>query len=128
MQTDVMIMSIMNFGDNKMAEKRYVVKDNWIEDRYIGKLLNIDFNTITDAVLCCDLLNDMENKKMEYVKRSSKYLEENELLKKGMIGVVDRYIKNVECNPPSSARTYGKIKGALINIREDLRSLIGDLE
>ena len=65
-----------------MTEKRYVVKGNWIEDRCIGKLLNIDFNTITDAVLCCDLLNDIENKKAEYGKIASKYLEENEQLKK----------------------------------------------
>ena len=54
--------------------------------------------------------------------------KKNGELKKGMIGVVDRYIKNVECNPPSSARTYRKIKGALINIREDLRNLIGRFE
>lgn len=54
--------------------------------------------------------------------------QENKQLKKGMIEVVDRYIKNVECNPPSSLRTYEKIKGALINIREDLRDLISDLE
>ena len=58
----------------------------------------------------------------------NKLHDENNQLKKGMIGVVDRYIKNVECNPPSSLRTYGKIKGALINIREDLRSLISDFE
>lgn len=58
----------------------------------------------------------------------NKLHDENNQLKKGMIGVVDRYIKNVECNPPSSLRTYGKIKGALVNIREDLRSLIGDFE
>lgn len=55
-------------------------------------------------------------------------LNENEQLKKGMIGVVDRYIKNVDCNPPSSTRTYVKIKGALMNIREDLRDLIEDLK
>ena len=54
--------------------------------------------------------------------------DENEGLKKGMIGVVDRYIRNVDCNPPSSSRTYIKIKGALMNIREDLRDLIGDFE
>lgn len=54
--------------------------------------------------------------------------DENEQLKKGMIEVVDRYIKNVDCNPPSSTRTYMKIKGALLNIREDLRDLIGDLD
>lgn len=64
----------------------------------------------------------------EYSRKAKELEKENEQLKKGMIGVVDRYIKNVECNPPSSARTYGKIKGALINIREDLRDLIGDLE
>lgn len=64
----------------------------------------------------------------EVVEILNKLNDENEQLKKGMIGVVDRYIKNVECNPPSSARTYMKIKKALINIREDLRDLIGDLE
>ena len=64
----------------------------------------------------------------EYLKKINELADENEQLKKGMIGVVDRYIKNVECNPPSSVRTYGKIKGALVNIREDLRSLIGDFE
>ena len=68
----------------------------------------------SSASSLCDLLNQLN--------------DENEELKKGMIGVVDRYIKNVDCNPPTSARTYGKIKGALMNIREDLRDLIGDLE
>ena len=45
-----------------------------------------------------------------------------------MIRIVDRYIKNVDCNPPSSAHTYMKIKGALLNVREDLRDLLEDLE
>lgn len=57
-----------------------------------------------------------------------KIKKKNEQLKKGMIEVVDRYIRNVEHNPPSSAHTYMKIKGALLNIREDLRDLIGDLD
>lgn len=74
-----------------------------------------------------------ENKKLnalcvEYGFEMGRLEEENEQLKKGMIKVVDRYIKNVDCNPPSSARTYGKIKGALMNIREDLKNLIGDFE
>ncbi len=69
---------------------------------------------ITDDDKIINLLNDL--------------VDENEKLKKGMIRVVDRYIKNVDCNPPSSARTYMKIKGALLNIREDLRDLIEDLE
>lgn len=64
----------------------------------------------------------------ENANRVGKLKKENEELKEGMIRVVDRYIKNVDCNPPSSARTYLKIKGALINIREDLRDLIGDVE
>ena len=68
----------------------------------------------SSASSLCDLLNQLN--------------DENEELKKGMIGVVDRYIKNVECNPPSSAHTYMKIKGALMNIREDLRDLIEDFE
>ena len=65
------------------------------------------------------------NKQNQALKKLKK---ENEQLKKGMIKVVDRYIKNVDCNPPSSAHTYMKIKGALLNIREDLRDLIGDLD
>lgn len=81
MQTNVMIMSIINFEDNKMTEKRFVVKGNWIEDRCIGKLLNIDFNTNADAVLCCDLLNNIENKKLENGRIATKLLEENEQLK-----------------------------------------------
>ena len=54
--------------------------------------------------------------------------DENEQLKKGMIEVVDRYIRNVEHNPPSSARTYLKVKGALDNVREGLRDLLEDFE
>ena len=69
---------------------------------------------ITDDDRIIDLLNDL--------------VDENEQLKKGMIEVVDRYIKNVDCNPPSSTRTYMKIKGALLNIREDLRDLLEDLD
>lgn len=63
----------------------------------------------------------------ENANRVGKLKKENEQLKKGMIGVVDRYIKNVDCNPPSSTHTYMKIKGALMNVREDLRDLIEDL-
>ena len=92
-----------------------------IVDRYESKKKNAiciynDLGVIpfSSASSLCDLLNQLN--------------DENEELKKGMIGVVDRYIKNVECNPPSSARTYMKIKGALINIREDLRNLIEDFE
>ena len=74
-----------------------------------------------------------ENKKLnalcvEYGFEMGRIEEENEQLKEGMIGVVDRYIKNVDCNPPSSAHTYMKIKGALMNVREDLRDLIEDLK
>ena len=73
-----------------------------------------------------------ENKKLnelcvEYGFEMGRLEEENEQLKEGMIGVVDRYIKNVDRNPPSSTHTYMKIKGALMNVREDLRDLIEDL-
>jgi len=78
-----------------------------------------------------DLATKKEDAEYELLHLKEKYeelLEENEQLKKGMIEVVDRYIKNVECNPPSSTQTYMKIKRTLNNIREDLRSLIEDLE
>ena len=115
-------------GSAIMTEKRFIVADRWIKDNCIGAWLNIDFNTITDANLCCDLLNQIEKEKRDNGKIANKLLEENEQLKEGMIGVVDRYIKNVDCNPPSSAHTYMKIKGALLNVREDLRDLLEDLE
>ena len=96
-----------------MIEKRFT----WIKkDVYAPQVVITDSLTEKDLTPtdCYELLN--------------KLAEENEQLKQGMIGVVDRYIKNVDCNPPSSARTYMKIKGALVNIREDLRDLIGDYE
>ena len=113
-----------------MTEKRYSLRinakdkgvkifDNIDEDNW--RVLNLHFNNYDDAQF-------VRSKLIPVVALLNDLSEENEQLKKGMIGVVDRYIKNVECNPPASARTYGKIKGALINIREDLRSLIGDFE
>ena len=60
--------------------KRFSVKDKWIKDNCIGKLLNIDFNTIIDANLCCDLLNQIEDEKKQNGKIASKFLEENEQL------------------------------------------------
>ena len=61
--------------------KRFSVKDKWITDNCIGKLLNIDFNTITDANLCCGLLNQIEDEKKQNGKIASKFFEENEQLK-----------------------------------------------
>lgn len=98
-----------------MTEKRFI---NDIDDGQLidtkGELSTIDYSDKIDFYELWEFLN--------------KLADENEQLKKGMIGVVDRYIKNVECNPPSSVRTHGKIKKALMNIREDLRDLIEDLE
>lgn len=61
--------------------KRFIVKDIWIKDNCIGALLNIDFNTITDANLCCGLLNQIEKEKRNNGKLASKLLEKNEQLK-----------------------------------------------
>lgn len=109
-----------------MTEKRFELKINnngqldivdWYESKKRNAICiynDLGVMPFSSASSLCDLLNQLN--------------DENEELKKGMIGVVDRYIKNVECNPPSSARTYMKIKGALVNIREDLRNLIGRFE
>lgn len=97
-----------------MTRKRFTLT---FDDRIVDNLTNVTHDVHSGYDVAMDLsglLNELS--------------EENEQLKEGMIGVVDRYIKNVECNPPSSARTYLKIKNALINIREDLRDLIGDVE
>lgn len=64
--------------------KRFTVDDRWIKDNCIGALLNIDFNTIADANLCCDLLNQIEKEKRNNGKLASKLLNENEQLKKAM--------------------------------------------
>lgn len=64
-----------------MTEKRFIVNDIWIKDNCMGILLNIDFNTITDANLCCELLNRIEKEKRNNGKLASKLLEENEQLK-----------------------------------------------
>lgn len=103
-----------------MIEKRFTIKSQddlfGVVDNYSADKICVvnGIRTEIETKWLCDVMNDLN--------------DENEELKKGMIGVVDRYIKNVECNPPSSARTYMKIKGALVNIREDLRNLIGRFE
>lgn len=122
-----------------MTEKRFqwvYIKDNTLELRDNG-IVKV-FNNERLEELLNDLVEENEQLKsaLKELKEIGDYQcgrinelsDENERLEKGMIEVVDRYIKNVECNPPSSTRTYMKIKGALINIREDLRDLIGDLE
>lgn len=105
-----------NNGVERVIKKRFTddgieeIENQSFTDNLTGKIYWID-NGLDEIV---ELLNKLH--------------DENEQLKEGMIGVVDRYIKNVDCNPPSSTRTYMKIKGALLNIREDLRDLIEDLE
>ena len=69
--------------------KRFIVNDRWIKDNCIGALLNIDFNTITDANLCCDLLNQIEKEKRNDGKLASKLLEENEQLKSTIKEVIE---------------------------------------
>ena len=93
----------------------------------LNSVLNFDFGIcdygepIGSLRNTCELLNELHEENL-------KLNDENEKLKKGMIRVVDRYIKNVECNPLSYAQPYRKVKRTLNNIREDLRSLIGDVE
>ena len=100
-----------------MTEKRFTTEEEMLN--HLNELYEQDL-----AIKKEDAVYELLHLKEEY----EELLEKNEQLKEGMIRVVDRYIKNVECNPPSSVRTYMKIKGALVNIREDLRDLISDLE
>jgi len=100
-----------------MTEKRFTTEEEMLN--HLNELYEQDL-----AIKKEDAEYELLHLKEEY----EELLEKNEQLKEGMIRVVDRYIKNVECNPPSSVRTYMKIKGALVNIREDLRDLISDLE
>ena len=128
-----------------MTEQRFIMIQNGnfhtvrdtVEEKPLGMF---EFKDDQFLVYFCfhkiiDLLNELndENEQLkdalnQRTEQCDKYYEENEQLKKGMIRIVDRYIKNVDCNPPSSAHTYMKIKGALLNVREDLRDLLEDLE
>lgn len=98
-----------------MIKKRFIIDDDGI----ITDMA--DLSMYIDDEDCCEKLNELseENEQLK---------QENELLKKGIIEVVDRHIRNVEHNPPSSTRTYLKVKGALDNVREGLRDLLADLE
>ena len=65
MQTNVMIMSIMNFEDNKMAEKRFVKYDgNTIVDLKLVKSWIIS-NGNVDLLL--EILNNEKTSKKESV-------------------------------------------------------------
>ena len=140
-------MTEKRFNLVKCKENRWGIEDNILgeEDKLFFICREGQFET-NGLVLLLNQLND-KNEQLKSKNRGlqselqifkedvthsnlqiNKLADENEQLKKGMIGVVDRYIKNVECNPPSSVRTHGKIKKALMNIREDLRDLIEDLE
>ena len=77
-----------------MTEKRFTPSGRWIKDNYIDKLLNIDFNTITDRNLCCDLLNQLEDEKKMNGKIATKYFEENEQLKKELKSFRPLYFKS----------------------------------
>ena len=91
-------------------------------------LVSLEYNGEQRFVRDNNLIGEKSMSNQEVVDLLNILSEENEKLKKGMIRVVDRYIKNVECNPLSYAQPYRKVKRTLNNIREDLRSLIGDLE
>ena len=91
-------------------------------------MLQIGDDGVVSSVDEENLIYVDKNELEQFIESYQKLEEENEQLKKSMIEVVDRYIKNVECNPPSSTQTYMKIKRTLNNIREDLRSLIEDFE
>ena len=91
-------------------------------------LVSLEYNGEQRFVRDNNLIGEKSMSNQEVVDLLNILSEENEKLKKGMIRVVDRYIKNVECNPLSYAQPYRKVKRTLNNIREDLRSLIGDVE
>ena len=91
-------------------------------------LVSLEYNGEQRFVRDNNLIGEKSMSNQEFFDFLNILSEENEKLKKGMIRVVDRYIKNVECNPLSYAQPYRKVKRTLNNIREDLRSLIGDVE
>lgn len=66
-----------------MTEKRYSVENRWVKDNCIDNLLNINFNTITDAMMCCDLLNQLN--------------DENEQLKQQMQTILKLTKKIEDC-------------------------------
>lgn len=126
-----------------MTEKRFTHK-KWYDERQLfdGEEAFAIVDTGTQASIICNRLNKLSDENEKFKKalielkeigdyqysRIKELSDENEQLKKGMIEVVDRSIRNVEHNPPSSVRTYLKVKGALVNVREGLRDLLEDLK
>ena len=105
-----------------MAEKRFTQNGRWIKDNYIDKLLNIDFNTITDSILCCELLNQLEDEKKRNGKIATKYLEENNQLKKELFESEKEYI--IETYHDNAIRRDEKIQ----SLKEEFKARFGDVE
>lgn len=94
-----------------------------------NKQLKMENNSLKLLVQNWEALDEEKDGQLDKQNQALKKLKnENEKLKKGMIEVVDKYIRNVEHNPSSSTKTYLKVKGALDNVREGLRDLLEDLE
>ena len=102
--------------------KRFTPSGRWIKDNYIDKLLNIDFNTITDRNLCCDLLNQIEDEKKMNGKIATKYFEENEQLKKELFESEKNYI--IETYSDNPIRRDEKIQ----SLKEEFKARFGDVE
>ena len=60
-----------------------------------GALLNIEFNTHTDAKLCCEFLNREQKEKTDYAKLADKFFHEKEELEKE-----NHKLKKLESNHP----------------------------
>ena len=118
-------MTMKRYFKRMWEDEFYIFDSETIsENEFDEKVEYEDYQAFADSMLgdeVVELLNELHEENL-------KLNDENEKLKKGMIRVVDRYIKNVECNPLSYAQPYRKVKRTLNNIREDLRSLIGDVE
>ena len=102
--------------------KRFVPSGKWIKDNYIGNLLNIDFNTITDMNLCCNLLNQLEDEKKRNGKIATKYFEESNQLKKELFESEKDYIMETYSDNP--IRRDEKIQ----SLKEEFKARFGDVE
>ena len=107
MQTNVMIMSIMNFGDNKMTEKRFRVQEhclrssygieaeNWLvtNDNHIV-VLNNKAEAHMVANMCNDII-DVLNEQHETILSLHKTIEELDNCQKGQSHRInDLYLEN----------------------------------
>ncbi len=112
-----------------MTEKHYTVTHDgkWIKDNHLDKILNIHFNTITSANLCCGLLNDQSEEIFRLAKGCDKLRIHNSRLMQE-VAEYSRKAKKLESENTDiknlAAHNYNETKKIINNYKNEVDQLI----